>query len=290
MGPHTQGPCANERRRVSARRRRHFTVSVLLLLVLVVSALAFGKPKSGIRVRRPAGEVCVGESFRVGIRYRPWIGGARKYRLRVKNPAERLILARNGRAPRRWRHWWIPVTQEGRYRVVYRWKRHRKVFFVDARDCSPPARGLFLNLPEGRVIFNLVNMSPGDTEEGCVTVGYDDGPPMSVRLFGETAGTGLADHLLLRVERGGIEEVTATASCGGFAADTADHSGLGPGVLYEGTLAGWPDDWDAGVVDPDVWSPGDSRAYRLVVTLPEGAGNEVQGLTALQTFIWQGQE
>jgi len=290
MGPHTQGPCENERRRVSARRRRHLTVSVLLLLVLVVSALAFGKPGSGVRVRRPAGELCVGESFRVGVRYRPKVGGKRWYRLRVWDPDERRIVARRGRARRRWRHWWLPVTKEGTYRILYRWRGKRRVFFVEARDCSPPATGLFLNLPEGGVLFNLENMSPGDTEEGCVTVGYDDGPPLSVRLFGETAGTGLADHLLLRVERGGIEEATTSATCGGFAPDTADHSGLGPGVLYEGTLAGWPGDWDAGVVDPDVWSPGDSHAYRLVVTLPEGAGNQVQGLTALQTFIWQGQE
>src|SRR5829696_5162970 len=63
----------------------------------------------------------------------------------------------------------------------------------------------------------------------------------TVRLYGTTGGSGLADYLNVKVTRG-TQPAPSFSSCAGFTADAADHRGLGAGVLYDGTLTGFADD------------------------------------------------
>lgn len=127
-------------------------------------------------------------------------------------------------------------------------------------------------------MFGGPPMVPGERRAGCTVVQNEGGSPARVVLFGRTGGTGLDAHLGLTVLRG-------SGSCEDFRRDPTDHRGLGAGVLFRGTLRGFPDDPAAALADPaTTWEPGEAHAYRFVVRLVEEAP---QGLTASQSFVWQ---
>src|SRR3712207_5736447 len=95
----------------------------------------------------------------------------------------------------------------------------------------------------GSAMFNLNGMDPVDpTEQRCIVVTYTGSLASSVRLYGTTGGSGLANHINLRVTRGTIP-TPSFSSCTGFAADATNHRGLGAGVIYDGTLTGFADDY-----------------------------------------------
>jgi len=131
----------------------------------------------------------------------------------------------------------------------------------------------------GSAMLSLANAKPGDSDTGCIVVTYTGTLPSSVRLYGATGGTGLDQYLDLTVTRGSIAGPSFD-SCAGFTPDG------GGGVVYSGTLAGYPDAYATGLVDPDgSWTNGESRAYRFSVSVQDDAG--AQGLNATQTFIWE---
>jgi len=142
----------------------------------------------------------------------------------------------------------------------------------------------------GSAMFNLTGMDPADpTEQRCIVLTYTGSLSSSVRLYGTTGGSGLADHINLRVTRGTIPS-PSFSTCTGFTADATDHRGLGAGVLYNGTLTGFADDYATGLVDattatPEAWTTGEAHAYRFEVTLADNQA--AQGLTATQSFTWE---
>ena len=144
---------------------------------------------------------------------------------------------------------------------------------------------------DGSSMLALAGALPGDTTSACIKVTYDGSIPSTVRLHGTTTGTGLDAYLDLKVTRGTYTPSTpAFKSCTNFQPDTTNYIGAGNGVIYNGTLQGFPDDYASGLVDPlsgtpESWTTGESHVYRLDVTLQSNFG--AQGKTAAQVFRWE---
>jgi hypothetical protein len=131
-----------------------------------------------------------------------------------------------------------------------------------------------------QVLFDLDGLEPATPPaKRCLTVSYGStgGLRSSVRLFGETSGA-LAEHLRLKVHRGSFAGTKPTGNgCDGFTKSS---------TVFDGTLAGYPDRWEDGIVDPDPsWEAGDSAVYQLEVSL---AGTDAaQGKSATQAFAFE---
>jgi hypothetical protein len=132
---------------------------------------------------------------------------------------------------------------------------------------------------------------PGNTTSGCIKVIYDGSLPASVRLYGTTTGSGLDQYLNLTVTRGSYNAPEpAFKSCTNFQADSTDYLGSGAGVVYSGTLQGYPDNYGSGLVDPtsgslESWITGEDHVYRFDVTLQSDFS--AQNKDATQTFTWE---
>jgi hypothetical protein len=141
---------------------------------------------------------------------------------------------------------------------------------------------------------NLMSMSgavQGDTTSACIKVTYGGSLPATVRLYGTTTGSGLDQYLDLRVTRGVYSPSTpAFKSCTNFQPDGTDYIGSGNGVVYNGTLQGYADDYASGLVDPtsgspESWTTGEVHVYRFDVTVQSNFA--AQGKNAAQTFRWE---
>lgn len=144
------------------------------------------------------------------------------------------------------------------------------------------------NDAEGAML-SLENAKPGDADTGCIVVSYTGSLPATVRMYGTTTGTGLDQYLNVTVTRGTIL-TPSFDSCAGFVADLTNYTGAGAGIVYSGTLAGFPDSYGAGIVDPtsgspESWTNPESHAYKVTVSVADNNG--AQGLTASQTFTWE---
>jgi predicted ribosomally synthesized peptide with SipW-like signal peptide len=142
----------------------------------------------------------------------------------------------------------------------------------------------------GSAMLALTASKPGDSDTSCIRVSYTGSLAASVRLFGTTTGTGLDAYLNLTVTRGTISGSPTFDSCTGFSADGTDYLGSGNGVIYSGTLQGFADDYNAGIVDPtsgspESWTANETHDYKFVVSLADN--NNAQGLNANQTFTWE---
>jgi predicted ribosomally synthesized peptide with SipW-like signal peptide len=140
----------------------------------------------------------------------------------------------------------------------------------------------------GSAMLSLANAKPGDSDTACIVVTYTGSLAASVRMYGTTAGTGLDQYLDLTVIRG--TKASAFKGCADFVADGTNYLGSGNGVVYSGTLQGYPDTYGAGIVDPtpgspESWTNPESHAYKFVVTVQND--NNAQGLNATQTFTWE---
>src|SRR5919199_6819365 len=126
----------------------------------------------------------------------------------------------------------------------------------------------------GGAVLSLASAGPGDTDTGCIVVTYTGSLASTVRLYGQTAGTGLDAYLNLRVTRGSIA-APSFRSCTGFAADSTDYLGSGAGVIYDGTLQGFPDTSATGLQDPPgvptTWAQNEAHAYKFEVTVQNNA-------------------
>jgi predicted ribosomally synthesized peptide with SipW-like signal peptide len=143
----------------------------------------------------------------------------------------------------------------------------------------------------GTAMLSLSNALPGATDAACITVSYTGSLASAVRLYGTTTGSGLDAYLDLKITRGSFSGAPpAFDSCATFNADATDYAGSGSGVIYNGTLAAFPDDYAAGRVDPlpagpETWTTGETHVYKLEVTLQNNPAAE--GKAATQTFTWE---
>lgn len=143
----------------------------------------------------------------------------------------------------------------------------------------------------GTAMFTMTNMVPASTESGCIKVSYTGTLTSNVRLYGNTTGTGLATYLDLKVTRGVYTPSDpAFDSCTNFSADATNYIGAGAGVIYNGTLAAYADNFAGGLVDPtsgspEAWTNPENHVYKFEVTLQDN--NSAQGLNATQAFTWE---
>ncbi len=128
----------------------------------------------------------------------------------------------------------------------------------------------------GGALFSVSGMRPGDPPRtGCITVSYGGSLDADVRLYGTVSSTGVEQYIDLKVETG-----TSTTGFG-------DCSGFSPiSTLFNDTLSAYPGGWGSGIVDPwNVWTTGESHAYRFTVSLRNTTA--AQGKTASVTFGWE---
>lgn len=137
-------------------------------------------------------------------------------------------------------------------------------------------------------LLTLSNATPGATATGCIRVSYGGTLPADVKLFATVSGA-LAQYLTLKVTRG--SDSGTFPNCN-FTADTRDYIGQGSGVVYNGTLSGFPADYAGGLTDPDnstggteTWSSPETHAYKLEVTLQDNSA--AQGQSASASFTWE---
>jgi hypothetical protein len=144
---------------------------------------------------------------------------------------------------------------------------------------------------DGSSLLSLSAAVPGATTSACIKVTYDGSLPSTVRLHGGTTGSGLDQYLDLRITRG-LDTPTTPAfkSCANFQPDGTDYTGAGNGVIYNGTLQAFPDDYASGLVDPqssspESWTNSEVHVYKLDVTLQSNFA--AQNKDAAQTFRWE---
>jgi len=143
----------------------------------------------------------------------------------------------------------------------------------------------------GGAMLSFSGGYPGHTDTGCIEVTYTGSLAAAVRLYGTTTGTGLDQYLDLKVTRGTYSPSNpGFDSCTNFSADATNYIGAGAGVVYNGTLQGYADDYAGGLVDPtsgspETWTSGEKHAYKIQVTLQNNAG--AAGKNATQDFTWE---
>jgi hypothetical protein len=133
-------------------------------------------------------------------------------------------------------------------------------------------------------MFNLTNQRPGVPANSCIKVIYSGSLSATVKLYSTVTGT-LGPYVNLVVTRG-TDSTPSFSGCSGFTADPTNYIGLGSGVLYSGTLAGYPSAYASGLNDPNpAWTSGSSSSYQFSVSI---ANNDAaQGLSASAGFTWE---
>jgi predicted ribosomally synthesized peptide with SipW-like signal peptide len=140
-------------------------------------------------------------------------------------------------------------------------------------------------------LLTLSASQPGATDTGCIKVTYSGSLDSGVRLYGTTTGSGLDQYLDLKVTRGIYSPSDpGFDSCTNFQPDGTNYIGAGNGVIYNGTLQGYPDGYAGGLVDPlpgspETWATGEVHVYKIEITLQSNFA--AQGLNANQKFTWE---
>lgn len=267
--------------------------------VSLTVVMAATRPK--VAVAAPPSKMCVGDPFSVGARAK----GRAKVRVKVtvSRPDGSWALKAKKKVGKKMKSWSVVAQQPGTYVTTYKSKPKKWTFLTEVSSCGSGGGGTgggggtlgtvdINDNDAGAAMFSMANLAPGTSQASCITVSYQGSLPATVRMYGTTTGSGLAGHLQLTVERGAGG---GFGTCTGFSPDGTDYVGAGPGVVYRGTLTGWPDDYAGGRVDPtsgspEQWTTGESHSYRFTVTLPAEAADAAQGLTAGQTFVWEARD
>jgi hypothetical protein len=310
----------------SSRRPGKRISRLALAVVIATSVVAVGVAiagRIGIRVYKPAKMACQGTPIKVGLRAQ---GAARGFRISIVDPAKKRVFSKKGRAPKKWRYWLYTPAKLGVFRTEYRTALGKRRFSTQVSNCEgpvespaplpppapsppappppppPPGCGAEVCLVDNDVdtaMFTMSNMVPGSTEAGCIKVTYSGTLNSTVKLYGTTTGSGLDQFLNLRVTRGAfVPTEPAFDSCANFVSDDSDHLGAGAGVIYNGTLQAWGDDFASGLLDPsdclappcaaEAWTDSESHVYRFEITLQDD--NSAQGRIATQTFTWEARD
>jgi hypothetical protein len=140
----------------------------------------------------------------------------------------------------------------------------------------------------GLAALSLSAAVPGTSDTGCIRVTYGGSLDATLRLYAAVSGA-LAQYLTLKVTRG-TDTSPAFDSCESFTPDLIDYRGAGPGVVYTGLLSTYPTTYDEGIIDApgvpaEIWTPGESRSYKLTVTLNNAPA--ARSLSATANFSWE---
>ena len=265
------------------RRSRRLMIATSVAVV-ALGALVPSIAEASVLLKVPPKSICLGTKMRVGVRHR--LSGKRSFTITISDPSGRKVWTKKGSTRSTWRSWSFRPAQLGTFKTVYTRPGRDRTYRTKVVACT--ANSVLLDDDYGSAMLTLSNAAPGHTDAGCIRVTYGGSYTSSVRLYGSTSGTGLDEYVQLTVVRGTLPG--SSDSCVGFIPDTVDHTGAGPGVIFQNSLDEFPDNYEDGVVDPvdgseETWTNGESHAYRFVVTLVDE--NNAQGLTAGQRFVWE---
>jgi hypothetical protein len=134
----------------------------------------------------------------------------------------------------------------------------------------------------------LPGLTAGDNVTGCIAVTYTGTLDAGVRLYASLSGT-LGPYMTLTVTRG-TDPTPAFSSCTSFTPDTTNYLGLGPGVLYNGLVSGFPTTYATGIVDPlsgspETWTTSEQHSYRFSITVANNL--QAQGKSETTGFTWE---
>jgi hypothetical protein len=136
----------------------------------------------------------------------------------------------------------------------------------------------------GTALLSLANARPGAPVTNCLQVSYTGSLTAGVRLFGTYAGA-LAPYVKITITRG-TDTAPSFGSCAAFTADTANHKGLGAGILFSGVLSTFPTTFAAGLTDPTAtWVTDTKVSYRFSAEILDT--NAAQGLSSTASFTWE---
>ncbi len=136
----------------------------------------------------------------------------------------------------------------------------------------------------GTALLSLANARPGAPVSNCLQVSYTGSLTAGVRLYGTYAGA-LSPYVKITVTRG-TDAAPSFGSCTTFVADTANHRGLGAGILFSGPLSTFPTTFATGLVDPTAtWATNTRISYRFSAEILDT--NAAQGLTSTAGFTWE---
>ncbi len=151
---------------------------------------------------------------------------------------------------------------------------------------EPPRRPVLVSNDGGQALFSFPSLGADRVMERCVTVKYTGPRDAEVHLFAPRWGTGLDRYLRMTVTRG-TSLATQGGPCTAFNPDAQSYAGAGPGVLYSGRLAGFPETLEAadGAHGPATWQSGESHTYRVRVAIV--SANAAQGKSTNFELVWQ---
>lgn len=140
----------------------------------------------------------------------------------------------------------------------------------------------------GQAMLALDSAALGATDVSCIRLNYSGTLEADVRHFADVSGA-LAPYLTLKITRG--SGASTFDSCTGFEPDVSDHSGAGPGVIYEGPLSSFPTTYETAVTDPasassaEVWTTAEAHDYKFEIAL--ATDSAAAGKSASATFRWE---
>jgi len=84
------------------------------------SAVAISAAPQVVLVNQPAGSICVGRTFTVGVWFQQFSGGSSAFQIAIYGPRLKRFFYRHGLAPSsHWRFWKVRAGRAGRYRTIY---------------------------------------------------------------------------------------------------------------------------------------------------------------------------
>ncbi|WP_445148755.1 TasA family protein [Baekduia sp. Peel2402] len=129
----------------------------------------------------------------------------------------------------------------------------------------------------GSALFGLTGLIPGVSATKCINVTNAGDVAFSNVALSATATGTLGGALQVVIDKGTGATGGASNSCTNFVQGTA---GLITGLLNALPTVGSPQN------DGSAWNPGDTRSYRVKVTLDPLAANSFQGKTAGLDLTW----
>lgn len=119
------------------------------------------------------------------------------------------------------------------------------------------------NSRDGKAVFNVSNLKPGDTVTGSVTITNTGTMPQN---FSAT------------------ETATSTFSPGSLSMTVTEVKGTTRTPVYSGNFGGFA------TKQLGVFTTGEARTYEYVVTFAQSAGNQEQNKSASAAYQWNGNQ
>ena len=116
-------------------REQAAVLRIARLNPLVVRGRYFRSAAQAVEVKVPASRVCIREidGIKLGVRS---LGRPRRYRVRLYDPRDKVVLDHRGLATPRWKQWPYRAMRGGTYRTVYNLPGRTRRYRTSALGCA----------------------------------------------------------------------------------------------------------------------------------------------------------